>query len=320
MSRMPKETIKNKKTKKVKWFSLLRILGIVIFIIVLFNVDLAEIWEHIKKVKISFLLIAILFQIILLIVKGIRWHILNDGSKNRQSVFQSLGEFMESYAIGVITPGRLGELMKAGYQNTKEKIIASGIRVIAERGLDIGFFIIIAACALIWASLIVLNQYISLLILLGGLMIFVLAILLIGSRKIYSWGDKWVKNISETYKYRSRKEILIIVLLALVSNLSYFVSCYFLALGVDLPITFLTVSGGVAIAGLLNMLPITVMGLGTRELTFIYVFKSFSEAQILALSGLIFLVAQIGGGVIALILGQLFLNLKPKKTKEDNKV
>lgn len=317
---MPKEAINNKKTRKVKWFSLLRILGIAIFIIVLFNVDLAEIWKHIKKVKISFLFIAILFQIILLIVKGIRWHFLNDGSKNRQSVFQSMGEFMESYAIGVITPGRLGELMKAGYQNTKEKIIASGIRVIAERGLDIGFFIIIAACALIWASLIVLNQYISLLILLGGLMIFVLAILLIGSRKIYSWGDKWVKNISETYKYRNRKEILIIVLLALISNLSYFVSCYFLALSVDLPITFLTVSGGVAIAGLLNMLPITVMGLGTRELTFIYVFKSFSEAQILALSGLIFLVAQIGGGVIALILGQLFLNFKPKKTGEDNKV
>jgi len=315
---MSEETIKNKKIKKIKWFSLLRILGIVIFIIVLFNVDLAKIWDHIKEVQISFLLIAILFQIILLIVKGIRWHILNNGSKDKRSVFQSLGEFMESYAVGVITPGRMGELMKAGHQNTKEKIIASGIRVIAERGLDIGFFIIIAACALIWTSLILLNPYISLLILLAGIGIFILAILLISSRKIYSWGDKWVKNISATFKSRSRKEIMIIILLALISNLSYFISCYFLALGVDLPITILTVSGGVAIAGLLNMLPITVMGLGTRELTFIYVFKSFSEAQVLALSGLIFLVAQIGGGLIALVLGQFFLNLKPK-TGENNK-
>lgn len=317
---MPEETNTNKKkNKKIKWFSYLRMLGIVIFIIVLFNVDLVDIWEHIRKVNISFLLIAILFQILLLVIKGFRWHILNDGGKNKQSVFQSMGEFMESYAIGVITPGRLGELMKAGYQNTKEKIIASGIRVIAERGLDIGFFIIIAACALIWANLILLSPYICLLAFLAGLIIFVLAILLIGSHKIYLWGDKWVKNISETYKFRTGKEILTIVLLALISNLAYFISCYFLALGVGLPINFLTVSGGVAIAGLLNMLPITVMGLGTRELTFLYVFKTFSEAQVLALSGLVFLVAQIGGGLIALILGQLFLNLQPKKTKEENK-
>jgi uncharacterized membrane protein YbhN (UPF0104 family) len=89
-------------------------------------------------------------------------------------------------------------------------------------------------------------------------------------------------------------------------------------LGVNLPVSFLTVSGGVAIAGLLNMLPITVMGLGTRELTFLYVFKTFSEAQVLALSGLIFLVAQIGGGIIALILGQIFLNLKPSQNKRVN--
>ncbi|MCD4682978.1 MAG: flippase-like domain-containing protein [Bacteroidales bacterium] len=317
---MPREKSnrESKKTKKIKWFSLLRILGITIFIIVLFNVDLAAIWEHIKKVNLLFLLVAIFFQIILLLVKGYRWHILNNGSKNKASIFQSLGEFFESYAMGVITPGRIGELMKAGYQNKKEKVIASGVRVLAERGLDIGFFIIIAACALIWANLIIISPLLSFLILLGGVIIFIVAILLIGSKKIYTWIDKLVKNISGSFKFRTKKEILIIVILALVSNLSYFISCYFLALGIDLPISFLTVSGGVAIAGLLNMLPITVMGLGTRELTFLYVFKAFSEVQVLALSGLIFLVAQIGGGIIALILGQIFLNLKTPKNEPVN--
>jgi len=313
-----KSHMESKRNKKIKWFSLLRILGIIIFIIVLFNVDLAAIWVHIKKVNLLFLMLAILFQVILLVIKGLRWHILNDGGNNKVAVFRSMGEFLESYAMGVITPGRIGELMKAGYQNKKEKIIASGVRVLAERGLDIGFFIIIAACALIWVGLIDLNPYLNFLILLGGVIIFIIAILLIGSKKIYAWIDKLVKSISESFKIRTNKEILLIITLAIVSNLSYFISCYFLALGIDLPISFLTVSGGVAIAGLLNMLPITVMGLGTRELTFLYVFTSFPEAQILALSGLIFLVAQIGGGLIALILGQLFLNFKTPKDKQVN--
>ncbi|MEZ5083171.1 MAG: hypothetical protein R2750_06955 [Bacteroidales bacterium] len=60
------------------------------------------------------------------------------------------------------------------------------------------------------------------------------------------------------------------------------------------------------------MLPVTVMGLGTRELTFLYVFQSFAESQVLALSALIFIVAQIGGGIIAQLLGQVFLLLAKK--------
>ena len=95
--------------------------------------------------------------------------------------------------------------------------------------------------------------------------------------------------------------------LSLLSNLSYFVSCYFLALGVGVDLSFLWVTGGVAFAGLLNMLPITVMGLGTREMTFIYIFASYPEPQVLAFSGLVFLVAQLGGGLVSLVLGQMFL-------------
>lgn len=47
--------------------------------------------------------------------KGFRWHLLNVANDSGK-LKQSLGEFLESYAIGVITPGRLGELMKAGHQ------------------------------------------------------------------------------------------------------------------------------------------------------------------------------------------------------------
>ena len=71
----------------------------------------------------------------------------------------------------------------------------------------------------------------------------------------------------------------------------------------------------VAIAGLLNMLPITIMGLGTREGTFLLLFKPLAEPLILAFSGLVFLVAQIGGGLVSLILGQLFL-IAAKKNNE----
>jgi len=48
-----KSHMESKGNNKIKWFSLLRILGIIIFIIVLFNVDLAAIWVHIKSLRVE---------------------------------------------------------------------------------------------------------------------------------------------------------------------------------------------------------------------------------------------------------------------------
>ena len=106
-----------------------------------------------------------------------------------------------------------------------------------------------------------------------------------------------------------------VILLSIASNLSYFISCYFIAVGLSYNYPILFISGVVAIAGLLNMLPITIMGLGTREGTFLLLFKPLAEPLILAFSGLVFLVAQIGGGLVSLILGQLFL-IAAKKNNE----
>ncbi|MCD4695127.1 MAG: flippase-like domain-containing protein [Bacteroidales bacterium] len=309
---MTKESRVNKPKRRIKWFSLLRISGIIIFLVVLFNVDLHLIWQYIKKVDTRFLLLAVLFQALLLFAKGIRWHILNEGKNSRLSIYQSLGEFFESYAIGVITPGRLGELMKAGYQDKKVNMFASGIRVLSERGLDVGFFVTIAGMALIWGDMFDIDDMFKWLVLVGGVAIFVVGILLISSQRVYLFLDRYIKNISLTFTTRKTKSLINIILLAFVSNAFYFVSCYLLAQGVSLKISLITTSGGVSLAGLLNMLPITVMGLGTREVTFLYVFEQWPEAQVLALSGLIFLVAQIGGGLISLFLGHLFLFFKKR--------
>ena len=316
---MPDLKRNNKKERKrFSWFFLLRLTGIVIFIIVILNVDLHAIWQNIKKVNPGYLALALLFQIVLLIVKGIRWHILNDGRRNKNAFFQSMGEFLESYAIGVITPGRLGELLKAGYQKKKENIIGSGIRVLAERGLDVGFFVFVAGSAIMWGNLINIESVWGLIILTSGILIAGVAVLLISSRVIIDWIEKLSKKISIDWKKRKATDIVSILILSLISNISAFISCYLLVIGIKIKMTFLITSGGVAIAGLLNMLPITVMGMGTRELTFLYVFDEFQEAQILALSGLIFLVAQIGGGIFSLLLGQLFLFFNKKQNKHSN--
>ena len=64
------------------------------------------------------------------------------------------------------------------------------------------------------------------------------------------------------------------------------------------------------------MLPITIMGIGTRELTFLYVFRSFAQTLVLSFSFVVMLVAQIGGGLLALVAGQLLLHAHKKNENE----
>ena len=91
---MNKQKNTDKSKSLNKWFTLFRIIGIVIFIIVLFNVNLSEIWENFQKVSLFFLILGILSQVFLLMVKGIRWHLLNSEKNDREDIYQSIGEFL----------------------------------------------------------------------------------------------------------------------------------------------------------------------------------------------------------------------------------
>jgi hypothetical protein len=67
------------------------------------------------------------------------------------------------------------------------------------------------------------------------------------------------------------------------------------------------VSGSVALAGIINSIPVTIMGIGTRDVTLLYVMHEIPKAQVLAFSALILLISQMGGGLLALVTGQFFL-------------
>ena len=305
--------------KARKAFLFLRLTGIVIFVIVLVRADLGEIWGYLKNTDPYLLFLGVFFQLGVLLLKGIRWHVLVNSREEPRSWQRSLGEFFESYAMGVITPGRMGELLKAGYEKHRTGIVSSGVRVIVERGFDIGFFLLFAGFSLTLAGLTDIPEILGWAIVAAGIAALIIAFLLLLSRKTLFLVSAFLMKIrilkeSLTYRERTTMESSVILLLSATGNFSYFVSCYFLATAVGIEAAFLFIAGGVAIAGFINMLPVTVMGLGTRELTFLYVFSEFLRPQVLAFSGLVFLVAQIGGGLISLLAGELLLlNKKPKE-------
>lgn len=295
-----------------KLFSALRILGIGIFIYILFSFDLSEITNVIKNVNVGLLLFGIVFQLIVLVTKGIRWHFMNNGRPERKYWESSLGRFFESYAIGVVTPARVGEVMKLGYEKGKKSIINAAIRIFAERGIDVGLFCTLAGLSIISGKYIQMNPIYAIIIPVIGMTVTFAAIALLSypgnmirfiNKVLKKLGIRIVFDSPDT---QSKLRVMFyIVFLSFISNFSYFISCYFLGKSVGIDAGFIWVTGAVVISGLLNMLPVTIMGLGTSQLVFLYVFKNYAaESAILAFSFLVILVAQIGGGLVSLIMGQ----------------
>jgi uncharacterized membrane protein YbhN (UPF0104 family) len=199
-------------------------------------------------------------------------------------------------------------------------VVSSGLLVIAERGLDLSLFFLMAGIALSIGYLNVFSPsfgYLITLIAITGISIAFSILLFPG---VVSLVDKIMKRVrlikdNQTLIFvpRKGKSLVIFSLLSILSNMIAFFSFYFIAIAILIHLDFMTISGSVALAGIINSIPVTIMGIGTRDVTLLYVLSEIPKAQVLAFSGLILLVSQIGGGVIALVSGQFFL-FKAKKS------
>lgn len=298
----------------INWFLLLRLAVIVLFIVVLSRTDLDELWGRLKQVDGRFILMAMLFQVLMLLFKGLRWWLLNEDVWNKHAVFQRFGECLEAYAIGVITPGRVGELLKAGHASGRTQVISKGLLIISERGLDLSIFFFVAGISPLLGYLEKVSPGIGGIMLLISITGILLSFLILTLPGIVILVEKLLKKIriikgdqSLTLVPRKKNTLFTFGALSLLSNACAFLSFYFIALSVALSLDFLTISGGVAYAGVINTIPVTIMGLGTRDVTLLYIFSEISSSQVLAFSGIILLVSQIGGGLLSIFLGQFFL-------------
>lgn len=306
--------------RRFNWFLIIRLVGIVMFIVVLSRTNLEELWGWLQQINVWMIVMALLFQVLLLLFKCIRWYLLNESGFQPKAIYQRFGEFLEAYAIGVVTPGRMGEILKAGHASGRSGVVSSVLLVITERGFDLSIFFFVAGIVPLLGYLSGLNTAFGYLL----IMVSFLGTFLSFSILIFPRVVRVIGNILKRFKIISREQPLIFVsrrssdlfyftILSVIGNLCAFLSFYYTALAVIINLGFIPISGSVALAGVINTIPVTIMGLGTRDVTLLYVLKEIPQAQVLAFSGLILLISQIGGGIISILTGQYFL-LKAKKS------
>ena len=267
----------------------LRILGLLLFVVILIKLDLRRVLEVITKADLIILAVPLSLVIPLKMLQSWRWRYLLGMQNVSLSLRKSFLIYLSAFFIGAITPARTGEFIKAFYLK-KEKNVSLGegfSNILIDRLQDVSAFAIVG---LIGLSLTPLGgTYLYLIIGITFLFLVVWAFLFRAkttTKKIFvvlvqSLVPKRYRSAIDTQldsffsgigKLSNPRIIVTALTTAAVTAIAFF-QCYLIATSLSISISFSYLAFCVSVAGLVSLIPISISGLGTREATMIALFS-----------------------------------------------
>ena len=226
------------------------------------------------------------------------------------SLYKATRAWLVGFSIGQITPGRVGDFARAYYLRNETKIGKSLTTVLIDRVIDIGILIVLAIIGLYFLTYYVNSLFMLPILVLISVGFVVFLILLTQEKLVRKLVHPFYKRfLPEKYKEsgsrffsdffvgikdmkNSKKSILVSVLLGLVLWLLSILEYYTITLSLNLNVTFFFLFMAVPITILIETLPISISGIGARDISLIYFFSLVSIASASAVSvGLLMLIA-----------------------------
>ena len=303
--------------------------GIFLFIIILTKTDFKDILTNIKNVKLFYLSFALLFSFPVIMTKSYCWNYL----KKRQNIYYSQKDSFLMYGsgmyIGSVTPGRIGEISRILYL-TKDgySLGKSLVSLILDRISDFVFLFIFLFFGLFFSLDLINNQILIFL----TTAIFLIILLFISLRlnqtkfvfkKLFYFliPNKYKKSLKVNFqdfvkdiKIYDFKNYLIILLITAFSWSFYYVQMYIVARSANITnVPLLHLSIILTIIGFINLIPISISGIGTRDAALIFFLTPFmiAKEQIIIFSSLILLMY-----IFHALIGFVCWLIKPIKFKK----
>jgi uncharacterized protein (TIRG00374 family) len=302
--------------KKVR--IIFQILGVFLFIVILVRVELSEVLRYFSSFDILDGLIILAILIIFTFVKGLRWRLLVSRQGLDISRFRAFSIYSAGIYLGIVTPGRVGNFIKSLYLINRGYSAGKSIfSSLVDRMFDMIFLVIIGYVSLLFFPGILRNQYLlSTLILAFTAVIAVLFfwrrdLLSIAASKITSMifparivekTDRAISDVLGEFETLDKATIAKALLLTFTSWVLNYVTFFSFAriLSIDISIPFMVASVSAVI--FTGLLPISLFGLGTRELVLIVIFNSIGLSREAAVAfSFCFILVHIVQSVIGMI-------------------
>jgi glycosyltransferase 2 family protein len=316
-------------TKK-KIFSLLvkLLVSIAILVFLYFKADFNTdgFWRIISGINLPIYLFSLFGVIIVLGIKSYRWKLLVANEGYNYKAYRSFGAYMSSDAIGIVTPGRIGEIARLYYvrQETDISFLQAFKTIVADRifdftmlgwfgisGMTFYFHIFGALPGYLYALIV-------LLVIVAGYII-----LLASLRKMINlnWFRRWQIPgfIYECFLAVLGKKTILMWAITILAYFSYFLFSWFIMLSLNVRPGIVDIAFIMSIMSLSTIIPISVAGFGTREATLVMLFAQygFSSEVAISFSLLHFTAFFFWGGLIGLVYW-LIMPISLQQVKDDS--
>ena len=303
--------------KKFK-ISLTKLIGPVILgLILYFKIDFKKLLLIIDSVQWPYLFYVVIILLIKSPINPYRWQYI----LKRLSINCSFKKIFNTYyltmLLGLITPGRVGEIIFRMFILKKEGYLLnkSLVSIILDRLADLFFLLLFSSIGvLVFLKLLGLKTLLIILIPLFGIILFLILIqkdfskkllekffLFLIPKKFCPNSKIYFKNFIENLQKFTLKDYLIILLLTSGTWIIIIGSMYVLARGWNITaIPFFYFALSIILARLVGLLPISIGGLGTREaiLLGLFSFFSISSEKTIGFSLSMFVLAVLVNGMI----------------------
>ena len=273
----------------VKLFSLI---GILLFIFILTRIDLSSLLTIFLSINPFFLCCALIANGIAVVVKSLKWKLIVSTLKKEISLSASIQAFLIGFSFSVLTPAKLGDFMRAFYIRDEQCNLGKALSsVVTDRLIDIVMLFSFAFIGILIFSVVFHIEILSVSLLVLLAVGIASAVSIVTNKNLLSWllrpffnifiPHHHKKTISEYYHdffsglsvfFHDKKKFLLVMVVGIFSWVPPFVYAYLLALsiGISLDLTFFIIV--IPIISLLDLLPISISGIGTRDAALIFLF------------------------------------------------
>lgn len=285
----------------------LRLLGPLLLIGLLIKVDFREILPVLARMNVKYYAVGFVLTWLIVALRTWRWHEINHDLGIRLSFWYEFGLYHAAFALGALTPARAGEFSKAYYLNRKGFPYPQALGgILLDRMSDICWILLFGLP--------------SLAMLVGGggmaalwpggngtLLAVVVAVLVGASWLAWKWrggrqGGReagpggnvgraftWLRVMQGGLRELRAGLLARVALWTAVSWMVQYVQCYLFSNALGLNVGFWDLAVMVNVLGVVSLLPITVAGLGSRDVTLVYYFAQLGlgAPEALAFSSLI---------------------------------
>lgn len=300
-------------------------IGIVLFIFILLKIDRQKLLAILTTSELRYIVIVALLAPVIMFIMALRWHYILRTLGIQYKLINAFISLIKGALFGEVTPGRLGEFLRAKYVTEQTDASAGKVlfSIVIDRIYDILILVGLAGVSCFVLTVIYTIDIPLSLIIVFSVGIIVLIALLMNERFVrrtllpvfnFLVPAKYQENthfhFSEFYDGLKSIQVNTHIVCAILSSMIWMLKLlvlYFLsrALKTEIPFWFVLSIGSIAV--IVSLLPISVSGFGTRDAVFIF-FLSFYNISAEFAVALSFLFLVFGFWSVAISAAIVYMN------------